>query len=83
VLFDSVARSDVDVFKAIALEATAIGIGRALHWSSGAFGQECAEASIRILERGPQVAAAQSNCTSIKKIGRDALAVRDWTTPAN
>ena len=82
VLFDSGVRSGVDVFKAFALGATAVGVGRAHHWGLGAFGQEGVEAAVRILERELQAAMAQTNCASIKKIGRDTLAVRDWTAPA-
>ncbi|OFW15691.1 MAG: hypothetical protein A3F69_00590 [Acidobacteria bacterium RIFCSPLOWO2_12_FULL_66_10] len=82
VLFDSGVRSGVDVFKAFALGATAVGVGRAHHWGLGAFGQEGVESAIRILERELQAAMAQTNCTSIKKIRRDTLAVRDWTGPA-
>jgi isopentenyl diphosphate isomerase/L-lactate dehydrogenase-like FMN-dependent dehydrogenase len=82
VLFDSGVRSGVDVFKAFALGATAVGVGRAHHWGLGAFGQEGVEAAVRILERELQAAMAQTNCTSIKKIMRDKLAIRDWTAPA-
>jgi isopentenyl diphosphate isomerase/L-lactate dehydrogenase-like FMN-dependent dehydrogenase len=81
VLFDSGVRSGVDVFKAFALGATAVGVGRAHHWGLGAFGQEGVEAAVRILERELQAAMAQTNCPSIKKIRRDTLAVRDWTAP--
>jgi isopentenyl diphosphate isomerase/L-lactate dehydrogenase-like FMN-dependent dehydrogenase len=82
VLFDSGVRSGVDVFKAFALGATLVGVGRAHHWGLGAFGQEGVEAAVRILERELQAAMAQTNCPSIKKIGRDSLAIREWTAPA-
>lgn len=81
VLFDSGVRSGVDVFKAFALGATIVGVGRAHHWGLGAFGQEGVEAAIRILERELQAAMAQTNCRTIKEITREKLAIRDWTAP--
>jgi isopentenyl diphosphate isomerase/L-lactate dehydrogenase-like FMN-dependent dehydrogenase len=57
-------------------------VGRAHHWGLGAFGQEGVEAAVRILERELQAAMAQTNCPSIKRIGRDTLAIREWTAPA-
>jgi isopentenyl diphosphate isomerase/L-lactate dehydrogenase-like FMN-dependent dehydrogenase len=72
----------VDVFKAFALWATMVGVGRAHQLGFGGFGQEGVETAIRILERELRAAMAQTNDTSIRKIGCDALAVRDWIAPA-
>lgn len=81
VLFDSGVRSGVDIFKALALGATAVGVGRAHHWSLASFGQEGVEAMVAILRRELQAAMAQTNSPSIAKIKRDALATRDWLPP--
>jgi isopentenyl diphosphate isomerase/L-lactate dehydrogenase-like FMN-dependent dehydrogenase len=43
---------------------------------------EGVEAAVRILERELQAAMAQTNCPSIKKITRDAIAIRDWSAPS-
>jgi isopentenyl diphosphate isomerase/L-lactate dehydrogenase-like FMN-dependent dehydrogenase len=76
VLFDSGIRSGVDMFKALALGATAVGVGRAHHWGLGAFGQEGVETAVHILRRELQAAMAQTNCPSIKHIKQVALATR-------
>src|SRR5690606_28798383 len=52
VLFDGGVRRGTDVFKALALGANAVGIGRPYVWGLGAFGQEGVERTIEILEIG-------------------------------
>ncbi len=49
VILDSGVRRGTDVFKAIALGADAVGIGRPYLWGLGAFGQAGVEAVLRIL----------------------------------
>jgi 4-hydroxymandelate oxidase len=51
VLFDGGVRRGTDVFKAIALGATGIGIGRPQVWGLAAFGQSGVEAVVNILNR--------------------------------
>jgi (S)-2-hydroxy-acid oxidase len=51
ILFDGGVRRGTDVFKAIALGATAVGIGRPQAWGLAAFGQPGVEAVIDILNR--------------------------------
>lgn len=51
VLFDGGVRRGTDIFKAIALGATAIGIGRPQIWGLAAFGQSGVEAVTQILSR--------------------------------
>lgn len=50
VLVDSGFRRGTDVFKALALGARAVGIGRPYLWGLAAFGQEGVEAVLRILK---------------------------------
>ncbi|HEY7921811.1 MAG TPA: alpha-hydroxy acid oxidase, partial [Vicinamibacteria bacterium] len=50
VLVDSGFRRGTDVFKALALGATAVGIGRPYVWGLAAFGEEGAAAVIRMLK---------------------------------
>ena len=76
VLIDSGFRSGADVFKAMALGATAVGIGRPHIWGLSAFGQEGVETVIELLRRELQVMMAQTGAESIAKISRDSLVVR-------
>jgi len=50
VLVDSGFRRGTDVFKALALGATAVGIGRPMLWGLGAFGQPGVERVLEILQ---------------------------------
>jgi 4-hydroxymandelate oxidase len=76
VLIDSGFRSGADVFKALALGATAVGIGRPHIWGLSAFGQEGVETVIELLRRELQVMMAQTGADSIARISRDSLVVR-------
>ena len=51
VLFDSGVRRGTDIFKALALGATAVGIGRPQAWGLAAFGQAGVEAVLDIFDR--------------------------------
>ena len=51
IILDSGVRRGTDVFKAIALGADVVGIGRPYLWGLGAFGQPGVEAVLRILRR--------------------------------
>ena len=76
VLIDSGFRGGADVFKALALGATAVGIGRPHIWGLSAFGQEGVETVIALLRRELQVIMAQAGAASIAKIRRDSLVTR-------
>ncbi len=76
VLIDSGFRGGADVFKALALGATAVGIGRPHIWGLSSFGQEGVETVIEILRRELQVVMAQTGAASIAKIRRDSLVSR-------
>jgi isopentenyl diphosphate isomerase/L-lactate dehydrogenase-like FMN-dependent dehydrogenase len=70
VLIDGGVRRGTDVFKALALGATAVGIGRPYLWGLGAFGQPGVEAVIDILRREFALAMRQCGATSIAGINR-------------
>jgi 4-hydroxymandelate oxidase len=73
VLIDSGFRSGADVYKALALGATAVGIGRPHIWGLASFGQDGVETVVAILRRELQVMLAQTGAASIAKIRRDSL----------
>jgi 4-hydroxymandelate oxidase len=70
VLVDGGFRRGTDIFKALALGATAICIGRPYLWGLGAFGQRGVEAVLEILRRELRTIARQAGTTSIGAITR-------------
>ena len=76
VLIDSGFRGGADVFKALALGATAVGIGRPHIWGLSSFGQEGVETVAVILRRELQAIMAQTGAASVAQIRRDSLVVR-------
>jgi 4-hydroxymandelate oxidase len=73
VLIDSGFRHGEDVFKALALGATAVGIGRPYIWGLGSFGQPGVEAVLTMLRRELNAAMQQAGTPSIEKITRDSV----------
>jgi 4-hydroxymandelate oxidase len=76
VLVDGGFRRGTDVFKALALGATAVGIGRPYIWGLAAFGQAGVETVLEILRRELQTIMRQAGTISIDKITRAYLADR-------
>ncbi len=76
VLIDSGFRGGADVFKALALGAAAVGIGRPHIWGLSAFGQEGVETVVAILRRELQAIMAQTGAASVPQIRRDSLVLR-------
>lgn len=70
IILDSGVRRGTDIFKALALGATAVGIGRPYVWGLAAFGQEGVEAVLDILRRELQMVMRQTGATSIDRITR-------------
>lgn len=70
IILDSGVRRGTDIFKALALGATAVGIGRPYVWGLAAFGQEGVEAVIDILRRELQMVMRQTGATTVSKITR-------------
>jgi isopentenyl diphosphate isomerase/L-lactate dehydrogenase-like FMN-dependent dehydrogenase len=63
----------VPVFKALALGAKAVGIGRPYIWGLGAFGQPGVERVLDILNRELEIVMKQMGTTSLAKITRSSL----------
>jgi 4-hydroxymandelate oxidase len=70
ILIDGGVRRGTDIFKALALGATAVGIGRPYIWGLAAFGQEGVEAVLDILRRELQMVMRQAGTASIAQITR-------------
>jgi isopentenyl diphosphate isomerase/L-lactate dehydrogenase-like FMN-dependent dehydrogenase len=76
IILDSGVRRGTDIFKALALGATAVGVGRAYVWGLGAFGQEGVEAVLDMLRRELQMVMRQTGTTSLARITRTSLVDR-------
>jgi isopentenyl diphosphate isomerase/L-lactate dehydrogenase-like FMN-dependent dehydrogenase len=73
VLADSGFRRGTDVFKALALGAAAVCIGRPYLWGLGAFGQEGVERVLEILQRELRIVMMQMGTPTVASIDRRAL----------
>ncbi|MFT5321672.1 MAG: 4-hydroxymandelate oxidase [Pseudohongiellaceae bacterium] len=71
VIVDGGIRRGTDVFKALALGASAVGIGRPYCWGLGAFGQAGVERVLDLLNRELAITMRGSGTTSIAAIGPD------------
>ena len=71
VLVDSGFRRGTDMFKALALGATAVGIGRPYVWGLAAFGEEGVAAVIRMLKAELVMAMQTCGTPRLRDIGRD------------
>jgi isopentenyl diphosphate isomerase/L-lactate dehydrogenase-like FMN-dependent dehydrogenase len=70
VLIDGGVRRGTDVFKALALGATAVGIGRPYIWGLASFGQEGVEKVLDILRKELLFAMRQAGTRNIAEINR-------------
>lgn len=75
VWLDGGVRSGVDVFKALALGAQGVLIGRPWVWALAAGGQEGVEACLKTFQQELRVAMALAGVTRIQDIGRQQLQV--------
>ena len=76
VIVDGGVRRGTDIFKALALGATAVGIGRAEAWGLAAFGQPGVEAVLAMLRRELKTIMQQAGTISVDKITRSYLLPR-------
>jgi 4-hydroxymandelate oxidase len=74
VFIDGGIRRGTDIFKALALGATAVGIGRPLAWGLAAFGQPGVEAISDILTRELRTIMRQAGTPDLASINKDHLA---------
>ena len=76
VLIDGGVRRGTDVFKALALGAAAVGVGRPQAWGLAAFGQSGVEAVLDIYSRELRVIMRQAGTPTIAAINRDHIVSR-------
>jgi isopentenyl diphosphate isomerase/L-lactate dehydrogenase-like FMN-dependent dehydrogenase len=74
VFIDGGIRRGTDIFKALALGATAVGIGRPQAWGLAAFGQTGVEAVSNILARELRTIMRQAGTPDLASINKDHLA---------
>jgi 4-hydroxymandelate oxidase len=73
VLIDGGFRRGTDIFKALAIGAKAVGIGRPYIWGLGAFGQEGVERVIQLLRTELELTIRQVGFGSVSQIDRSAV----------
>lgn len=75
ILFDSGIRRGADIFKALALGANAVMLGRTPRWGLGAYGTAGAQRLIEILQQELVHMAAAAGCTKLSDINRTMVKV--------
>jgi 4-hydroxymandelate oxidase len=78
VFVDGGVRRGTDVFKALALGAKAVGIGRPFLWGLGAFGQAGVDRVLEILQGELRLAMGNCGVQTIAAIDRSYVATPDW-----
>ena len=76
IIVDGGVRRGTDIFKALALGANAVGVGRPYIWGLASFGQEGVEAVLRLLTRELQMVMRQAGTASVAKITRRHVVAR-------
>lgn len=78
VFVDGGVRRGTDVFKALALGAKAVGIGRPYLWGLGAFGEAGVARVIEILQGELKLAMGECGTRNLGEINRNYVATPDW-----
>jgi 4-hydroxymandelate oxidase len=78
VFVDGGVRRGTDVFKALALGAKAVGIGRPYLWGLGAFGEAGVARVIEILQGELKLAMRECGTRNLAEINRNYVATPDW-----
>ena len=78
ILVDGGFRRGTDVFKALALGATAVGIGRPILWGLGAFGQAGVDRVAEIVQRELRLVMGNCGTAKLAEIGREFVSTPDW-----
>ncbi|MGA2720596.1 MAG: alpha-hydroxy acid oxidase, partial [Candidatus Acidiferrales bacterium] len=78
VFVDGGFRRGTDVFKALALGATAVGVGRPILWGLGSFGQAGVDRVLEILQAELRMAMGNCGTRTVADITRAYVATPDW-----
>src|SRR5579863_9022393 len=78
VYVDGGVRRGTDVFKALALGAKAVGIGRPFLWGMGAFGEAGVERVLEIMQGELKLAMGNCGTRTVGDITREYVATPDW-----
>jgi isopentenyl diphosphate isomerase/L-lactate dehydrogenase-like FMN-dependent dehydrogenase len=78
VFLDGGVRRGTDVFKALALGATAVGIGRPMLWGLGAFGTAGVDRVLEILQGELKLVMGNCGTQKVADINRDYVTSRNW-----
>ena len=78
ILIDGGFRRGTDVFKALALGATAVGIGRPVLWGLGAFGEAGVDRVLEIMQRELRLVMGNCGTARIAEIERELVSTPDW-----
>jgi isopentenyl diphosphate isomerase/L-lactate dehydrogenase-like FMN-dependent dehydrogenase len=78
VFVDGGVRRGTDVFKALALGAKAVGIGRPFLWGLGAFGQAGVDRVLEILQGELKLVMGNCGTPTVAAIDRSYVATPDW-----
>jgi 4-hydroxymandelate oxidase len=78
VFVDGGVRRGTDVFKALALGAKAVGIGRPFLWGLGAFGQPGVDRVVEILQGELKLVMGNCGTQNVAEISRAYVATPDW-----
>jgi len=73
IVLDSGVRSGADIFRALALGASAVGLGRPYVWGLAAGGEDGVREVIRNLRADFDLTMGLAGCASIDEIGRDSV----------
>jgi isopentenyl diphosphate isomerase/L-lactate dehydrogenase-like FMN-dependent dehydrogenase len=73
VFLDGGIRRGTDIFKGLALGATATGIGRPYIWGLASFGQEGVETVLAILRKEFEMTMRQMGTIAVKRITKDSI----------
>jgi isopentenyl diphosphate isomerase/L-lactate dehydrogenase-like FMN-dependent dehydrogenase len=76
ILFDSGIRRGADIFKALALGASAVQLGRTTRWGLAAYGTAGAQRLIEILQQELVQVAAAAGCARLSDIDKSMVKVR-------
>ncbi|HXH67725.1 MAG TPA: alpha-hydroxy acid oxidase [Candidatus Limnocylindrales bacterium] len=78
VFVDGGVRRGTDVFKALAVGATAVGIGRPYLWGLGAFGEPGVARVLEILQGELKLVMGECGTASVAEINRSYVSTPDW-----